>query len=213
MGLFSGIINTVKDITGAIGDVFDPISSLVSPGISFLGQQQANKANVAASDRQMEFQRDMSNTAYQRAVKDMEAAGLNPMLAYSQGGASTPSGAMATQSSPVASAIEAKSVQANIDQLRAATRKLDTDRITSMSQQDLNNALQEKAAREADLAAASAENARVNNRLLKADVPAAENASAVESTKVGKMGAYWDRIMDSLGRLNPFVSSAAKVKR
>ena len=36
-----------------------------------------------------DWQEKMSNTAYQRAVKDMEAAGLNPMLAYSNGPAST----------------------------------------------------------------------------------------------------------------------------
>jgi len=58
-------------------------------GISnaFTGNASAKEASKKAFQRNLY----MSNTAYQRAVKDMIAAGLNPMLAYSQGGASTPS--------------------------------------------------------------------------------------------------------------------------
>jgi hypothetical protein len=54
----------------------------------------AQQAKSRAKD-QMNFQRDMSNTAYQRAVSDMRKAGINPIMASKLGGASTPTGAMA----------------------------------------------------------------------------------------------------------------------
>lgn len=52
--------------------------------------------NASEAQKDRDFQAYMANTAYQRVVKDMIAAGLNPLLAVQNGGAATPTGAMAS---------------------------------------------------------------------------------------------------------------------
>ncbi|WNK12569.1 MAG: DNA pilot protein [Microvirus sp.] len=68
---------------------------IASGVLGYFGTKATNDANAQQAQIQNSFQAEMSNTAYQRAVADMQAAGLNPMLAYQQGGATTPAGAKA----------------------------------------------------------------------------------------------------------------------
>ena len=158
MGLFSGILKVAAPIAGALtGNPW--IGSALSAAGGFLGQRDTNAQNRQMALDQMSFQQDMSGTAHQREVKDLVAAGLNPMLSSRFGGASTPAGASAVMGNSAAAAEDSSSSY--------MSRKLIESQIAAQEAQ-------------ADLSSAQASKVR-------AETPGAEAASGLSKQELERL--------------------------
>lgn len=72
------------------------LSSIISNLMNAGSQASAKKYNSAEAAAERAFAKEMRGTAYQDTVKDMIAAGINPILAANNGATATPSGASAS---------------------------------------------------------------------------------------------------------------------
>lgn len=177
MGFFSGLLDFGKSL----------VSPLIGGAASLYGARQANIASgdrlleqqrfsAAQAKRQMDFQRQsvtramqfserMAGSTFQRGMADMRSAGLNPILAFKQGGAPSPGGVSASGAAgtssvvpaidevgpAVASALQTKRLGQELDNMRAIEartkeerertwedkKKVRQDRLTSQANEQL----------------------------------------------------------------------------
>lgn len=83
-----------------IGAAISSIGSIGTGLFNMSSTEKTNEANAKQAQMNRDFQERMSSTAYQRGMADMKLAGLNPILAYQKGGASSPTGAQAAFTAP-----------------------------------------------------------------------------------------------------------------
>ena len=175
----------------------DSPMGIVSAGLDFIGGERANKANKKLAREQMAFQERMSNTAHQRQVKDLRAAGLNPILSAKHGGASTPSGASATMENTLSGATS-KYLETMMN--KAQRKNIAQDTIVKQSQEALNRE-QALVAQQNAATARQTERLQAEQQLLTAQQT---RAMAAEASNAEMMNDFyqdnrWALILNAIG--------------
>lgn len=193
---------------------------IIGGAMSLVGGILGNRSARKQAAAQMAFQERMRATQYQTAVEDLKLAGLNPMLAYTNGGAGTPAGAMAQQSDVVTPAVNT-ALSARRNKAEVANMENSNDLITQQTakakaegnaataaesaqrtQAAVNLELEKKVKAEADVASATASKIRQNTYMDTLAIPRMENQAAVERTSAAQAAAYIDRAKETMGGMS-----------
>lgn len=202
---------------GGLGGGFNPVAPIIQAGAGIYNNErnidfgrETNQMNQSFSREQMGFQERMSNSAYQRAMADMRLAGLNPMLAFSQGGASSPQGSSSTAVAPKSEDQIGKAISTAIDasRLKKEIRAVD-------SQADLNLGLAGAAAAQERLNDATAKTAKATEETIRMKMPALKSEAAL-SKATADQDLQWvdkDQYIDRVAKIVAPISSAVGAVR
>lgn len=159
-----------------IDDMFmGAIGGLIGGADSYFSKQEDQDFAGQQREAQQAFQEKMRGSAYQTAVSDMQKAGLNPMLAYSQGGS-----AMASGSAPVVGGGESAGGGMRASLSTASQLKLQSEQM--------------------DLIKAQADKEKAQAELARAQIPQTASNVALQ----GSSAAQINQMIEFLKSVNPY---------
>lgn len=164
------------------------LGGLISGGATYAGTSAQNEANKEMAQAQMNFQERMSSTAYQRSVADMKKAGINPMLAYQQGGASSPGGATAQMQNVAGNSardtIDGAIEMATLKNIQQSNKKLKAD---------------------TDYSETSA-------KLLDTQLPGAKKEAELDAHQIGNLFALWRKVAGPISGISNAYNNVSSAK-
>lgn len=175
------------------------------------GQKDTNIANAQQAQQQMDFQERMANTAHQREVTDLKAAGLNPILSGTGGaGAPSPAGGMArmenVDANTAATAQEIALNFENIKNLKETNKQIRVDTTQKVQGAYLTSAQAEQSRQEGELILQRRLTEKENTQRAHHEAAIASHSAKgaqlegeIDETKYGAIMRYIDRMMRSVG--------------
>lgn len=196
---------------GGLG-LLNVFGSVLGSGISAASTAEANKMNLKIARENRAWMEQMANSAHQREVKDLRAAGLNPMLSAGLTGAATPAAATDAHQQPAkwefgrlgSEFLQGMQIAAQIGQANATARNQDAQAFLADSATTLNHNKAITEAFESDIRAAKLKYAEDVSRIGR-DKAAAEFRSAAADAKMKEA--------DALFRVSPRGSTAYETKK
>lgn len=170
--------------------------------LGFVGAERANESRERIAEEANAFSAQQYATRYQTTVKDLSQSGLNPMLAYSQGAGSAPSGQQAQGiENSVSSAIEANNKASQRDLMAAQVQNVHAD--TSLKEAQ---AIAAKAQADASESASRGSTASANE----ATVRMVSQQNYDNPVKKSLAASYWSQIQVNKATLPKIASEIVR---